>query len=83
MRTGVIAKKVGMTRLFQEDGRHVPVTVLALEDCQVRSDCKSLVTDHTQRSTFASLPIDQTVVHRVNRQRFGVAGEQVLILRDQ
>ena len=35
MRTGVIAKKVGMTRLFQEDGRHVPVTVLALEDCQV------------------------------------------------
>ena len=35
MRTGVIAKKLGMTRLFQEDGRHVPVTVLALEDCQV------------------------------------------------
>ena len=35
MRTGVIAKKVGMTRLFQKDGRHVPVTVLALEDCQV------------------------------------------------
>lgn len=35
MRTGVIAKKVGMTRLFQEDGRHVPVTVLALEGCQV------------------------------------------------
>ncbi|WP_298469845.1 50S ribosomal protein L3 [uncultured Erythrobacter sp.] len=37
MRTGVIAKKVGMTRLFHEDGRHVPVTVLALEDCQVVS----------------------------------------------
>ncbi len=37
MRTGVIAKKVGMTRLFQEDGRHVPVTVLALEECQVVS----------------------------------------------
>src|SRR5579864_1516708 len=35
MRTGVIAKKVGMTRLFQDDGRHVPVTVLALEDVQV------------------------------------------------
>jgi large subunit ribosomal protein L3 len=27
MRTGVIAKKMGMTRLFQDDGRHVPVTV--------------------------------------------------------
>ncbi|MBO9603275.1 MAG: 50S ribosomal protein L3 [Novosphingobium sp.] len=37
MRTGVIAKKVGMTRLFQEDGRHVPVTVLALDNCQVVS----------------------------------------------
>jgi len=37
MRTGVSGKKVGRTRLFQEDGRHVPVTVLALEDCQVVS----------------------------------------------
>ncbi|MBV1916879.1 MAG: 50S ribosomal protein L3 [Sphingomonadaceae bacterium] len=37
MRTGVIAKKVGMTRVFQEDGQHVPVTVLALEECQVVS----------------------------------------------
>src|SRR3954454_7879659 len=35
MRTGVIAKKVGMTRLFQADGRHVPVTVLQLEELQV------------------------------------------------
>ena len=35
MRTGVIAKKMGMTRLFQDDGRHVPVTVLALDDVQV------------------------------------------------
>ena len=37
MRTGVIAKKVGMTRIFNEDGRHVPVTVLSLENCQVVS----------------------------------------------
>ena len=37
MRTGVIAKKVGMTRLFRDDGRHVPVTVLSLENCQVVS----------------------------------------------
>ena len=35
MRTGVIAKKMGMTRLFQADGRHVPVTVLSLEGNQV------------------------------------------------
>jgi len=35
MRTGVITQKVGMTRLFLEDGRHVPVTVLKLDGCQV------------------------------------------------
>ena len=35
MRTGVIAKKIGMTRLFKDDGRHVPVTVLQLESLQV------------------------------------------------
>jgi large subunit ribosomal protein L3 len=35
MRTGVIAKKMGMTRVFAEGGAHVPVTVLALEGCQV------------------------------------------------
>lgn len=35
MRTGVIARKLGMSRVFAEDGSHVPVTVLQLEDCQV------------------------------------------------
>lgn len=34
-RTGVLARKVGMTRIFAEDGRHVPVTVLSLDGCQV------------------------------------------------
>jgi len=35
MRTGVIARKVGMSRVFQDDGGHVPVTVLRLDGCQV------------------------------------------------
>jgi large subunit ribosomal protein L3 len=35
MRSGVIAKKLGMTRLFMEDGRQVPVTVLQMENLQV------------------------------------------------
>ena len=35
LRSGVIAKKVGMTRLFMEDGRQVPVTVLQLDKLQV------------------------------------------------
>jgi len=35
MRTGVLARKVGMTRFFDEDGSDVPVTVLSLDGCQV------------------------------------------------
>jgi large subunit ribosomal protein L3 len=35
MRSGVIAQKVGMTRVFTETGEHVPVTVLRLAQCQV------------------------------------------------
>jgi large subunit ribosomal protein L3 len=37
MRSGVIAQKVGMTRVFTEAGEHVPVTVLRLANCQVVS----------------------------------------------
>ncbi len=35
LRSGIIAKKVGMTRLFMEDGRQIPVTVLQLDNLQV------------------------------------------------
>jgi large subunit ribosomal protein L3 len=35
MRTGVVAQKMGMTRVFTEAGEHVPVTVLRLANCQV------------------------------------------------
>lgn len=35
MRSGVIAQKVGMTRVYNDAGEHVPVTVLKLENCQV------------------------------------------------
>ena len=35
MRTGVIAQKIGMTRLFTGEGVHTPVTVLRLDNCQV------------------------------------------------
>ena len=37
MRSGVIAKKVGMTRIFDDAGEQIPVTVLRLESCQVIS----------------------------------------------
>lgn len=35
MRSGLIAKKMGMTRLFSEEGNHTPVTVLKIDDCRV------------------------------------------------
>ncbi|MCB1453928.1 MAG: 50S ribosomal protein L3 [Rhizobiaceae bacterium] len=35
MRSGVIAQKVGMTRIYNDAGEHVPVTVLRMENCQV------------------------------------------------
>ena len=35
MRTGLIARKLGMTRLFKDDGSHLPVTVLHLDEVQV------------------------------------------------
>jgi large subunit ribosomal protein L3 len=44
MRSGVIAQKVGMTRIFTETGEHIPVTVLKLDNCQVvghRTDDKN------------------------------------------
>ena len=35
MRTGLLARKLGMTRVFSDDGNHLPVTVLAIDNCQV------------------------------------------------
>ena len=35
MRTGLIAKKLGMTRIFTDAGEHVPVTVLQVDECRV------------------------------------------------
>jgi large subunit ribosomal protein L3 len=35
MRTGLIAQKLGMSRIFDAKGHHVPVTVLKVENCQV------------------------------------------------
>lgn len=35
MRTGLIAEKLGMSRLLTEKGEHIPITLLKVEDCQV------------------------------------------------
>ncbi|MFL0356207.1 50S ribosomal protein L3 [Erythrobacter sp. GH1-10] len=73
MRTGVIAKKVGMTRLFQEDGRHVPVTVLALEDCQVVSH-RTADKDGYFAVQLGAGEAKQKNVAKPQREHFGKAG---------
>jgi large subunit ribosomal protein L3 len=35
MRTGILAQKIGMTRLFEPEGGHVPVSVLRVDECEV------------------------------------------------
>ena len=35
MRCGVVARKLGMSRIFSDDGEHIPVTVLKIEDVEV------------------------------------------------
>jgi large subunit ribosomal protein L3 len=35
MRTGILAQKIGMTRLFDPEGGHVPVSVLRVDECEV------------------------------------------------
>ena len=35
MRTGLLAQKLGMTRIFTDEGNHVPVTILKVDNCQV------------------------------------------------
>src|SRR5271165_4267073 len=72
MRSGVIAQKVGMTRVFTEAGEHVPVTVLKLDGCQV-------VAHRTQEKngyTALQLGIGRAKVKNVSkaeRSRFAVA----------
>jgi large subunit ribosomal protein L3 len=49
-RTGVLAKKIGMMRVFGDDGAHIPVTVLSLEGCQVVGRRTEAAEDYTDAS---------------------------------
>ena len=44
MRVGLIAEKLGMMRIFSEKGQHIPVTVLAISNCQVVSHKREKLT---------------------------------------
>lgn len=68
MRTGLIARKEGMTRIFDEDGLQVPVTVLKIDACQVTG----VKTDDTDGYTAVQLGAgDQKKVKRVNKAQRG------------
>ncbi len=72
MRSGVIAQKVGMTRVFTEAGEHVPVTVLKLDGCQVVAQR----TKEKNGYTAVQLGIGRAKVKNVSkaeRARFAVA----------
>lgn len=67
MRTGLIAQKMGMTRVFDEDGRHVPVTVLKVDACQV----VAVRTADKDGYTAVQLGAGKAKVKRVSKQMRG------------
>ena len=67
MRSGMIAQKVGMTRVFGEDGSHIPVTVLRVDNCQVVA--KS--TDKTDGYNAIQVGVGLAKVKRVSKQMRG------------
>jgi large subunit ribosomal protein L3 len=67
MRTGLIARKLGMTRLFKDDGTHVPVTVLHLDEVQV-VETRTMERDGY---TAVALGITKAKVKNVSRPQRG------------
>lgn len=67
MRTGLIARKEGMTRVFDEDGRHVPVTVLKVEECQV----VAVRSEEKDGYTAVQLGVGKAKVKRVSKANRG------------
>jgi len=72
MRSGVIAQKVGMTRIFTDAGEHVPVTVLRLEKCQVLSQRTEEKNGYTALQ-LGSGTRKPTRVTKAERQNFAIA----------
>jgi len=56
MRTGLIARKLGMSRVFTDDGNHVPVTVLRIDNCQVVAHRTQERDGYTRACNSASAP---------------------------
>ncbi|MFZ5913200.1 MAG: 50S ribosomal protein L3 [Pseudomonadota bacterium] len=72
MRSGVIAQKIGMTRVFKEDGRHVPVTVLKMDACQVVRQ-RTMDKDGYTAVQLGAVPAKPKNVTKPMRGHFAVA----------
>jgi large subunit ribosomal protein L3 len=72
MRSGLIAQKVGMTRIFNDAGEHVPVTVLKLDNCQVVAHRTSEKNGYTAVQLGAGLAKVKNVA-KAERGHFAVA----------
>ena len=74
MRSGVIAKKLGMTRLFLDDGRQVPVTVLQMENVQVVAQRTAAVLSRALAGHFAQAAelLDDTTPQGRSGRRFAL-----------
>ncbi|MEL6373762.1 MAG: 50S ribosomal protein L3 [Pseudomonadota bacterium] len=69
MRSGVLAQKVGMTRIFTDAGEHVPVTVLKMEKCQVLAHLTNEKNGYTALQLGAGTRRVKTIT-RAERQNF-------------
>jgi large subunit ribosomal protein L3 len=67
MRSGLIAQKVGMTRVFTEEGEHVPVTVLKVDNCQV----VAVRTEESDGYTAVQLGVGKAKVKNVTQPMRG------------
>jgi large subunit ribosomal protein L3 len=67
MRSGLIARKIGMTRMFTDTGNHVPVTVLRVENCQV----VAVRAEETDGYSALQLGVGQAKVKRVSKAMRG------------
>ena len=67
MRTGLLAQKLGMTRIFATDGNHVPVTVLKVDHCQV----VAVRTDETNGYNAVQLGVGAAKVKNVSKAQRG------------
>ena len=72
MRSGIIAKKLGMTRIFTDGGDHVPCTVLSVEGCQVVAHRTKEKNGYTAVQLGAGIAKVKNV-SKAERGRFAVA----------